>query len=92
MMDLKTVYNSYCGAYIMGIKFGKSGHSKIDDGKDEVHVEFNVKDMIKIQKRNIYEDYVLYEIKGRGASAEVYRSILKASKQERAVKVVRRNK
>lgn len=68
------------------------GSKKINDGTGEHEVEFNAKDMIKIQKRSIYEDYVLHEMKGKGASAEVYRAVLKAGKLERAVKVVRRSK
>jgi hypothetical protein len=44
----------------MGNSIGKSGHSKIDDGIDNIPVQFNIKDMIKIQKRSIYEDYILY--------------------------------
>lgn len=46
----------------------QNGNSKIDEGVEQ-QVEFNAKDMIKIQKRSIYDDYVLYEIKGKGASA-----------------------
>jgi len=53
----------------MGGTFGKGGSGKINDGTGECDVEFNAKDMIKIQKRSIYEDYVLHEMKGKGASA-----------------------
>lgn len=54
--------------------------------------EFNQKDMVKIHKKSIYDDYVLYELKGKGSSADVYRAVHKTAHIERAIKVVRRKK
>lgn len=48
--------------------------------------------MVKIHKKTIYDDFVLYELRGKGSSAEVYRAVQKNGKIDRAVKVVRRKK
>lgn len=57
-----------------------TGHAKMNDGTEQAPYEFNQKDMVKIHKKTIYDDYVLYELQGKGSSAEVYRAVQKNGK------------
>lgn len=63
----------------------------INEESEEVSkYEFDFREMIQVKKKCIDEDYNLFEVRGKGATASVYRGLSRKGGLERAIKVIKR--